>query len=214
MRIPEITIRRSGGYEVRAKAWVYEDLLKLKELGFGAVLGKTMAEEFNRQVARIYVERALTNLGFLPEDYDRERPLAKLQERQKEIYSRALELDFNVPLEKGYYLSRQLKSPLTWEREKELLEFLKNKLSREEFEIFCQKMGITDEYFKTREIIETFLNFASDWGWQIFDRSNEFPIELVRWEAGGGFRWGGLQTRSLGFKGRRICYIDSSPREV
>lgn len=118
VRVPEITIRRSGGYELRAKAWVYETLLELKELGFDAVLGKTKAEEFNRQAARIYVESTLTDLGFLAEDYQREKPLAALQDRQQRLYSKALASGFKVQINEGYYLARSLSLPLTWERER------------------------------------------------------------------------------------------------
>ncbi|MCX7996835.1 MAG: hypothetical protein N2691_03730 [Patescibacteria group bacterium] len=44
VRIPGVTTRGYGGYELRAKGWVYNALGKLKELGFDAALGKTMAE--------------------------------------------------------------------------------------------------------------------------------------------------------------------------
>lgn len=178
VRVPEITIRKSGGYELRAKAWVYETLLKLKDLGFDAVLGKTMAEEFNRQTARIYVESALTNLGFLPENYQREKPLSSLKQRQQKVYSKALELGFTVPLESGYYLNKSLSLPLTWEREEQLWEYLKEKLSKEELHKFTSELGLSDvdEYFKTRIVFETFLNFASGWKWSQYDRSNEFPV--------------------------------------
>src|SRR3989338_1112500 len=176
VRVPEMTIRKSGGYELRAKAWVYETLLKLKEIGFDAVLGKTMAEEFNRQAARIYVESALADLGFLPEGYQREKPLTALQNGQQAIYNKALELDFTIPLENGNHLGRSLSLPLTWEREKELVKFLEGKLAPDKLQEFYNEIGVSDDYFETRDVVETFLNFASGWRWDQFDRSNEFPI--------------------------------------
>lgn len=175
VRVPEITIRKGGGYELRAKAWVYETLLKLKDLGFDAVLGKTMAEEFNRQAARIYVESALADLGFLAKDYQREKPLAALLDRQQRLYSKALELNFSIPLDSNYYLAKKLFLPLTWEKEQELLDFLRRNLKPEDLKKFYDEIGINDEYFQTRDVVETFLDFASDWGWSQFDRSNEFP---------------------------------------
>jgi len=176
VRIPEVTIRKSGGYELRAKAWVYETLLKLKELGFDAVLGKTMAEEFNRQAARIYVESALTDLGFLPEDYQRENPLSVLRDRQQKLYTKSLELGFTIPLKSGFCLERSLSVPLTWEKERQLIRFLEERLKPNELRKFFKKIGINNEYLQKREFVELFLNFASGWGWSQFYRSNEFPI--------------------------------------
>ncbi|GIW62604.1 MAG: hypothetical protein KatS3mg090_0430 [Patescibacteria group bacterium] len=175
VRIPEVTIRNQRGFEIRTRAGVYETLLQLKEVGFDAVLGKTMAEEFNRQSARIYVEKALVGLGFLPENYQRDHPLTSLKEKQQRLYSKALELGFTTQLEKDYYLARTLSLPLTWKREKELMDFLENQLGKDEFNQFLNEIGIDKNYFETREIIEDFLNFASGWGWSQFDRSNEFP---------------------------------------
>lgn len=176
VRIPEITIRKSGGYELRAKAWVYDVLLKLKNLGFDAVLGKTMAEKFNQEAARVYVEEALEELDFLPPDYQKEQPLASLLNRQQAIYKKALELGFTVPLESGYYLAHNLSLPLTWKREQELINFLRKNLDKNNFEDFLRQIGIEENYFETRKIIEGFLDFASGWGWKKFDRSDEFPV--------------------------------------
>lgn len=202
VRVPEITIRKSGGHELRAKAWVYKNLLKLKEIGFDAVLGKTMAEEFNRQAARIYVEGALTDLSFLPEDYQREKPLTALQNRQQAIYSKALELDFTIPLEYGYHLGRSLSLPLTWEKEKELVKFLEGKLAQGKLQEFYNEIGVNDDYFETRDIVETFLDFASGWQWNQFDRSNEFPTYTYQssrseWGSDSGTR-SLLSTKSAG----------------
>jgi len=199
VRIPEITIRKSEGYELRAKAWVYDVLLKLKDLGFDAVLGKTMAEKFNQEAARVYVEEALEELGFLPPDYQKEQPLASLLNRQQAIYKKALELGFTVPLEPGYYLAINLSLPLTWKREQELLNFLKEKLSENDFENFLRQIGIEENYFETREIIEGFLDFASGWGWKKFDRSDAFPVYCYRPPKRGDYTF--MTTRGGGFLG-------------
>ena len=199
VRIPEITIRKSGGYELRAKAWVYDVLLKLKDLGFDAVLGKTMAEKFNQEAARVYVEKALEELGFLPPDYQKEQPLASLLNRQQAIYEKAFQLGFNIPLESDYYLARNLSLPLTWRREQELLNFLKEKLGENDFENFLRQIGIEENYLETREIIEGFLDFASGWGLKKFDRSDEFPVYCYRPPKRGDDTF--MTTRGGGFLG-------------
>lgn len=189
VRIPEITIRTREGYEPRAKALVYKILKELKESGFDAVLGKTMAEEFNRQVATIYVERALLKLGpllipaFLSESCSEEKQLDvsllltnKLKEIQQKLYTKALNLGFKIQSNGDDLLTPELPSPLTWDRENELIDFLKRNMPPDEFQKFCTQIGITNLYFKLREIIETFLDFASSWQRSKFDRSNDFPI--------------------------------------
>jgi len=180
VRIPEVTIRNTGGYELRAKAWVYETLLKLKKLGFDAVLGKTMAGEFNRQAARIYVENALVKLGFLPKGYQEEKPLLKLQSTQQKLYSKALELGFTIPLDKDCHLKESLTSPLTWGKERELVQFLEKRLTPDELQEFYNKVDVDVKYFEIRGIAELFLNFAAGWGWNQFDRSDEFPTRKTR----------------------------------
>lgn len=203
VRMPEITIRKSGGYELRAKAWVYEALLMLKELGFDAVLGETMADEFNRQAVRIYVESVLKDLDFLPEKYQREEPLKTLKEKQQRIYSKALELNFTVSYN-SYKLARSLSLPLTWEREEELWKYLKEKLSSEELQKFIKELKISDldKYFETRIVFETFFNFASGWKWNQYDRSNEFPTyTLVFYQKNDPYQKkekGGFVERGLG----------------
>lgn len=97
-----------------------------------------------------------------------------MQDRQQRLYSKALELGFTVPLESGYYLAKTLSLPLTWEREKQLLDFLRSKLPPQKLQEFYKEIGIDDKYLQNRDVAETFLNFASGWGWNQFDRSNKF----------------------------------------
>ncbi|MCX7996836.1 MAG: hypothetical protein N2691_03735 [Patescibacteria group bacterium] len=140
---------------------------------------KPWRKEFNRQAARIYVERVLIELG-LWKDNQEQKPLAALLDIQQILYAQALDLGFTSPLPSGLMLSPQLTLPLKWGKEEELIQFIAQEMAPEKLQKFYEEIDLSADYIELRGIVETFLDFASGWRWEQFDRTDQFPTYKVQ----------------------------------
>ncbi len=190
VRFPSISVMNGRGEVIRARALTYEALQKLKKLGFDAILGETMAAEFHKQASRIYVEAALDELGFKLSEHS---PLEGLRGRQEELYIKALEVGFRPQVPEGYTLSFTLSGPLSWERERELIDFLLQSGQEEEVRkiLGIKNSESIEKYKKKRALFEKFFDLAVKAGNSEFTRENNFPY----YESSYGF--GLVSTKSL-----------------
>jgi hypothetical protein len=162
---------------LKSQEGVYDALELMRQRGYDAILGESMATAFSGTAAKIYIEQALPALNYPIE----QNPMATLLTWQKRLAEQATNLGYTG--DASQFVTRQL--PMTLEKEQEVLAFFKNSQPQETL----VNNWTIEQYAAARVVIEQFFNFAVQNSIPGYERYRQLP-SLIEEELRSSMRGG------------------------